>query len=574
MQMPVRATQRFTFAVGVEQLTAVASLFWALSANRLFMLSALKDRDFSQPATWGFALALLVMLWALNFLLLALLSTRHSVKPVIAILTVGTALATYFMQTFGVYLDPSMLRNAMRTDVAEARELFSWSLLPHLGLYAVLPLLLLWRVRIVPRTWTRALGLRVLTMVGAAGVLTGALMLIFQPFASMMRNHKEMRYLATPTNYLWSIGAVLAAQAKGAAKPRQPIGLDARPGPAMAARTRPLVLVLVVGETARAANWGLNGYTRQTTPELAALAAQSALSALSALSGHSAPPGGATLLNFPEVTACGTNTETSLPCMFAPVGRRDYDEGRIRGSQSLLHVLARAGVAVHWRDNQSGCKGVCEGLSQDDVLSLDPPGLCADGRCMDEGLLIGLDERLAAARGTQFLVLHTLGNHGPSYFRRYPAAFARFSPACQFDDLQKCSQQEIVNAYDNALLYTDHVLASLIAKLQAAAGTVDSALLYVSDHGESLGENNLYLHGLPYAIAPDMQKRVPMVMWLSPGLPRALGLDVACLQGRSKQPAAHDHLFHTVLGLLDVTTSLYEAPFDLTQACRNATAAK
>ena len=568
MQMPVRATQRFTFAVGVEQLTAVASLFWALSANRLFMLSALKDRDFSQPATWGFALALLVMLWALNFLLLALLSTRHSVKPVIAILTVGTALATYFMQSFGVYLDPSMLRNAMRTDVAEARELFSWSLLPHLGLYAVLPLLVLWRVRIVPRTWTRALGLRVLTMVGAAGVLTGALMLIFQPFASMMRNHKEMRYLATPTNYLWSIGAVLAAQAKGAAKPRQPIGLDARPGPAMAARTRPLVLVLVVGETARAANWGLNGYTRQTTPELAALSAPSAPSA------HSAPPGGATLLNFPEVTACGTNTETSLPCMFAPVGRRDYDEGRIRGSQSLLHVLARAGVAVHWRDNQSGCKGVCEGLSQDDVLSLDPPGLCADGRCMDEGLLIGLDERLAAARGTQFLVLHTLGNHGPSYFRRYPAAFARFSPACQFDDLQKCSQQEIVNAYDNALLYTDHVLASLIAKLQAAAGTVDSALLYVSDHGESLGENNLYLHGLPYAIAPDMQKRVPMVMWLSPGLPRALGLDVACLQGRSKQPAAHDHLFHTVLGLLDVTTSLYEAPFDLTQACRNATAAK
>jgi len=307
--------------------------------------------------------------------------------------------------------------------------------------------------------------------------------------------------------------------------------------------------VLVVGETARAANWGLSGYARQTTPELAQLP----------------------VINFAAVDACGTNTETSLPCMFAPVGRRDYDESRIRGSESLLHVASRAGVAVHWRDNQSGCKGVCDGLSQDEVVSLNPAGLCADGHCLDEGLLSGLDERLAAAAarpGTQLLVLHTLGNHGPSYFRRYPAAFKRFQPACENDDLRQCSRQEVVNAYDNALLYTDHVLASLIARLQAASDRVDSALVYVSDHGESLGENNLYLHGMPYAIAPDVQTRVPMVMWLSAGLPRAVGLDAACLQRRAAQPAAHDHLFHTVLGLLGVHTALYEPAFDLTSGCR------
>jgi lipid A ethanolaminephosphotransferase len=261
--------------------------------------------------------------------------------------------------------------------------------------------------------------------------------------------------------------------------------------------------------------------------------------------------------------------------MFAPVGRRDYDESRIRGSESLLHVAARAGVAVHWRDNQSGCKGVCEGLPQDEVASLNPAGVCADGHCLDEGLLAGLDERLAAAAaaprpGTQLLVLHTLGNHGPSYFRRYPPAFKRFQPACENDDLRLCSQQEIVNAYDNALLYTDHVLASAIAKLQAAAGKVDTALIYVSDHGESLGENNLFLHGLPYAIAPDVQTRVPMVMWLSGGLPRAAGVDAGCLRRRAAEPAAHDHLFHTVLGLLDVQTALYEPAWDLTSGCRTA----
>ncbi|MBA4177075.1 MAG: phosphoethanolamine transferase [Leptothrix sp. (in: Bacteria)] len=550
-------------SASVEQLMLAASLFWAFGANRLFFGAALKDRLLGQPATWGWALALLVMLTAVHYLLLSLVCTRHSVKPILTVLLVGTAFATHFMHSFGVYLDPSMLRNALRTDIAEARELFSWALLPHLLLYAALPLTLLWRVRVAPRPWPRAVARRLAGSAGALVVLVGTLMMVFQPFASMMRNHKEMRYLATPANYLWSMGAVAATQARGAARPREPIGLDAAPGPAFAARQRPLVVVLVVGETARAANWGLGGYARQTTPELAALQARNG------------QPGAGMLLNFSDVTACGTNTEVSVPCMFAPVGRRDYDESRIRGSESLLHVAARAGAAVHWRDNQSGCKGVCDGLPQDDVSSLKLPGLCTDGRCLDEGLLTGLDDRLAAAArqvgtpaGTQLLVLHMLGNHGPSYFRRYPPAFARFQPACGFDDLHKCSREEIVNAYDNALLYTDHVLASLIAKLQAASSRIDTALVYVSDHGESLGETHLYLHGLPYAIAPDLQKRVPMTMWFSPGAPRAMQFDAGCVGRQAAQPVGHDHLFHTLLGMLDVRTGLYEPPFDLTQGCR------
>ncbi len=551
------APRRLIWPLTVEQLMLAAGLFWALTANRLFLAAALKERDFSQPATWGFAAALLVMLVAVNVLLLGLVCTRHTAKPVIGFLILGTAFASYYMQAYGVYLDPSMMRNVMRTDVAEARELFAWGMVPHFLLYAVLPLVLLWRVQIRPRpTLLRAAGMRAATLAGAVALALGALMLIFQPFASLMRNHKEIRYLATPSNYIWSIGSVVAAQAKGAAKPRQAIGLDAKPGPVAAARTRPLLVVLVVGETARAANWGLNGYARNTTPELAKLAA--------------AEP--ASFASFAEVTSCGTNTEVSLPCMFAPVGRRDYDEAAVRGSESLLHVVARAGVHVLWRDNQSGCKGVCEGLPEEHMHDLKPAGLCAEGRCLDEALLAGLPERLAAVQregGTHLLVLHMLGNHGPSYFRRYPPAFARFQPACNSDDLHKCAREEIVNAYDNALLYTDHVLAQLAAQLKAAGG-IDSAMLYVSDHGESLGENNLYLHGLPYAIAPDVQKRVPMLMWFGAGTPRAMGLDVACLQKRAAQPAAHDHLFHTLLAMLDVKTSLYAPAWDLAAGCRAA----
>jgi len=542
------ATRRLpVLRLSVEGLLLLGCAWFALVSNRMFVAGALKGRDWGDGSAWAFGAALVAGVLALHLLMLALLSNRWTVKPLLALLLVATAFASFYMQQYGVYLDPSMLRNVLRTDWHEAGELLGLSLLLHLLLHAALPLLVLWRVEIVTRPWKRALLVRLAVVVAGLGVLVAALLSMFQPFSSLMRNQKELRYLITPANYLWSLAVVAGADARAKAAPRQAIGLDAKPGASWATRTRPLLVVMVVGETARSANWGLSGYARQTTPQLAERA----------------------VINFAPVTACGTNTETSLPCMFAPVGRRDYDEARIRGSESLLHVLARAGVGVTWRDNQSGCKGVCEGLPTQTVQDIGAPeGTCKDGRCMDEGLLHGLGDMLRNARGTQLLVLHQLGNHGPSYFRRYPPAFARFQPECRSDDLRSCSREQIVNAYDNALLYTDHVLARLIDTLQAQAATLDSALLYVSDHGESLGEANLFLHGLPYAIAPDVQKQVPMVMWSSAGLAGARGLDLACLKARAAQPAAHDHLFHTLLGLLDVDTALYQRDWDLTAPCR------
>jgi lipid A ethanolaminephosphotransferase len=569
----------FTVDLSVMQLVLLAALFWTVAANRGFFAAALQGRTLAEPSAWGWALALFVAVTALHVLLVGLVAQRWTVKPVLAVLTVVAALASYFMGAYGVYMDPSMLRNVLRTHPGEAGELLHGSLALHLLLWAGLPLLLLWRVRIRPAAAsTRAAGW-LKPALGAAGwrlgllglsfaVLVGAVMAVFQPFASMMRNHKEVRYLITPANVVWSLGAVLAADARGAARPRQPIGLDVAPGPTWAARQRPLVLLLVVGETARSASWGLSGYARQTTPELARLQQQDP----------------AALVNFARATACGTNTEISLPCMFAPIGRRDYDEERIRGQESLLHVAARAGVAVHWRDNQSGCKGVCDGLPHDRVTPALAGSACQGNDCLDEGLIADLDQRLLALKpaagqtpGTQLWVLHMLGNHGPAYHRRVPAAFVRFEPACQSDDLRLCTQAEIVNAYDNALLYTDYLLAAAITRLRSHAQDVDSALIYVSDHGESLGEHGLFLHGMPYAIAPDVQKQVPWVTWVSPGLERAAGLQPGCLAPtlarQATQAVAHDHLFHTVLSLLGLRTALYAPAWDLLAPCRSGLAA-
>ncbi len=536
------------FPATTNQLVVAAGLFWALAVNRPFFAAALHAQAGAPGWSWSLVAGLALMLAALHVLLLGLVSTRRTVKPVLALLAVAAALALHFMQSYGVVLDPPMLRNALHSDVAETRELLTWSLALDLILYAALPISLLAFANVQPQSWPRALASRAALLGVALAVLVGALLWQFQPMAALMRNHKEVRYLITPANSLWSLGSVLAADARGAARPRQPIGLDAAPGASWAAQTKPRVMVIVVGETVRAANWGLNGSTRQTTPRLAQLP----------------------VLNFLDTTACGTSTEVSLPCMFAPVGRRDYDESRIRGSESLLHVLARAGVAVQWRDNQSGCKGVCDGLPSDVLNAANSPGLCQGDRCWDEGLLRGLDDRLQRAQGTQVLVLHMLGNHGPSYFRRYPKAFERFTPACQDDNLGNCSQEQIVNAYDNAVLYTDHVLATLITTLQAHATKVDAAMLYVSDHGESLGEKGLFLHGMPNAIAPREQTQVPMVMWWTQGFGGAGAVDQPCMRQRATQPAQHDNLFHTVLGLLDVKTSLYAPQWDLTAGCRSA----
>ena len=459
---------------------------------------------------------------------------------------IATAFASYYMASYTVFLDPSMLRNVLRTDVKEAGELFSLGMLPHLVLYGLLPLLLLTRVRVVRDAWRPALLRRTLSLVLGVLILGGALVAIFQDMAPLMRNNKEVRYLITPANYLYSLARVLGSDASAATRERQQIGLDATLAPSWQTRKKPTLFVVVVGETARAANWGLSGYARQTTPQLAER----------------------DVINFAQVTSCGTNTEVSLPCMFSLQGRRNYDEDKIRGSESLLNVLERAGLRVLWRDNQSGCKGVCTGVETQKLDSAKVPGLCDGERCFDEILTHDLDQVLADRQGNLVIVMHQLGNHGPAYYKRYPEAFRRYTPECETPDLAKCERETVVNAYDNAILYTDHVLAKTIDFLKAKSATYDTAMLYVSDHGESLGENGLYLHGVPYSIAPKVQVEVPMTLWVSPGYAQSFALDTDCLRQRAAQPATHDNLFHSLLGMLDVRTSIYDAGLDVAAQCR------
>ena len=545
------AARRWRPELSTEALLLGIGLYFTLACNTPFWRALLASRG-GEGGGLLYVLAIGVALSALNVLLLAPLLNRWTTKPLLGGLILVAAVSSYYAGHFGVYFDPSMLRNVLRTDLAEARELLTPGFFLQVAALALPPLFVLQRARLRRRPLKRALAIRGAAAVLALVVAAGALGSVFKDFSAQMRNHKELRYLITPAAPLWSLARVLSRDAQAANLPRQPIGADARLGASWAAAKKPALFVIVVGETARAADWGLNHPAaqpgaRDTTPELARRA----------------------VINFPDVTSCGTNTEVSVPCMFSLQGRRGYDEDAIRGSESLLDVLRHAGLRVVWNDNQSGCKGVCAGV---DSMRPDPaalPALCDGERCLDEALLESSRSLLRDAEGNLVLVLHQLGNHGPAYFRRYPDAFRRFTPTCDDEDLSKCSREQIANSYDNALLYTDHVLARSIDLLQELAPRYDTALLYVSDHGESLGENGLYLHGLPYSIAPAEQTRVPMVMWISSGFAARTRLNPACLRTQADRPAAHDNLFHTVLGLLDVRTAVRDDALDLTATCRS-----
>ncbi|MFG6176021.1 phosphoethanolamine transferase [Halomonas sp. THAF12] len=524
-----------------EALTLLVCVVFTLLYNGPFWHGMLADAPLVSVAAWESLSVEALVLTVLQFVVFLPFMTRHTVRPLLSLLVILAAVVNYFTTRYGTHFDTTMIDNVLQTDTREAGELLTPSFALYLLLYAGLPVLLLWCVRLTASRWPRALLRRSGYLVGAVAVLAASLMIGYQGLSSEMRNRPALRYLVTPGNALVSTGQVMAASDPLPAE-RLPLGEDAVKG---VEGDKPRLLVLVVGETMRAADWGLDGYERQTTPRLAER----------------------DLVNFTDVSSCGTSTAVSVPCMFAPGGRGEQSEREIKSHESLLDVLSHAGFRVLWLDNQSGCKGVCQGVETRQIAAQDHPAQCPDGECLDGALF---EEAARVAKGVDrdtVLVLHQLGNHGPSYYARYPDDYRVYTPTCDSAELSQCDRQAVVNSYDNAVRYTDALLDGLIGDLASLPG-VDTAMLYVADHGESLGEHGLYLHGLPYAIAPDEQTHVPMVWWSSAGFDATAGLDDSCLAERAKRPASHANLFHTVLGVLGVETRVLQPERDLTRDCR------
>jgi lipid A ethanolaminephosphotransferase len=524
-----------------NRLCFVVAAWIVATANHTFWQHFLKI----QPLTgkgWLFAASLALAMTGLAMFLLRLLSPGRTLRVMLSLLLVITAGASWFADTYGVAIDSEMLRNVVQTNPAEARDFIGWPLLWRIVWQAGIPLIVVWQARLPLGTWLRSLGEYILGMLAGLGLLLGAGLPMYSSYASYFRNQEVARYFITPANVL--VGSVtLVRKTLHGRQPYIKVGQDAKRE--ASAHSRPLLVVLVVGETARAANFSLGGYARETNPLLKRR----------------------DVYYFTDVHSCGTATAISVPCMFSDLPRAEFKLAQADRRDTVLDILERAGLAVSWVDNQSGCKKVCARVPTEQATNYHPDS-CRDGECLDDALLHVLAAKLPQVGRDAVLVLHAMGSHGPTYHRRVTPDHEPFKPTCPTERIETCTDGQILNSYDNSIAYTDFVLAGLIDQLAAQQSRVDSVLFYVSDHGESLGENGLYLHGQPYLIAPDVQKKVPMLIWFSRDAAAHLQIDSACLRGRLGASYSHDNVSHTLLGLGSVKSSIYRPGLDLLQACR------
>ncbi|MBL5882189.1 phosphoethanolamine transferase EptA [Lelliottia aquatilis] len=484
--------------------------------------------------------------WVIIFSLINIPFIR---KPLMILLTLGCAGATYFMYTYGAVIDQNMMVNIFETNSQEATALVTPQMLLWIAVIGLIPSIVLMFVRIRSGKWWYTLLMRVAAILGALMVIILVASVFYKDYASLFRNNKAIVKMVTPANYVSAIAKYSKNRWFAGDQTLVRIGQDAHKGPVILAQKKKTVLVLVIGEASRAENYSLNGYGRETNPQLKKQG----------------------MINFPQASSCGTETAVSVPCMFSGMPRKKYDADLARHQEGLLDVLAHAGVNLLWRENDGGCKGACDRIPHTDMTQWKLDQFCKDKSCIDDVNLHRLDNVLDGLKQDSVLVIHLMGSHGPAYYQRYPQEYRQFTPTCDTNQIQDCDHQALMNTYDNTILYTDSVVSKTIDALKARQTTMNTALVYLSDHGESLGENGLYLHGTPYMLAPTQQTHIPFMFWLSPDYVNNFGVNEPCLRDQAAKTAvSQDNLFSTVLGMMNVKSAVYQQQMDIMNTCRKS----
>lgn len=528
--------------LGSATLSFIVALYLLAVPNRTFWQRADDYLAGSPVALSALAIALLAIFTAI----LITVSIKYVTKPFFMLLIVAASLGAWFTDNYGTIIDTDMIRNVVETTGPESSRFFTFGLFLHVFLTAIVPCALIAWVKIIHRPFWAKVGWNLAVIVPcliAAGIAVTSQARIF---ASTVRTHKDLARVVNPVVPLVSVVHYAIASGDEGNIVVEPLGTDARRVARGETLEKPRVTIIVAGETARAQNFSLNGYGRETNPELKA----------------------AGITYFPKTTSCGTATAVSLPCMFSVYTRKEYTHRKGLSTESLPDVLTHAGIKAAWWDNNTGSKGIADRIDYVSIPALKDPHYCNEGECQDGIFLDRLDAWLDTVKGDSVLVLHQLGSHGPAYYLRYPQEFRKFTPDCRSTEFTTCTPQEITNAYDNTILYTDHILASVIERLKRHGNKISGSMFYMSDHGELLGEDGVYLHGMPYLFAPTEQTHIPFVMWMDDDFARTTGVTQACLKEQTSVESSHDNLFHSILGMMNVETAVYDPSLDILAPCR------
>lgn len=460
----------------------------------------------------------------------------------IILLLIISSITNYFMFNFGISIDSDMIRNIFETGTREAFDLITLRSFLWIFITGTIPSLCILFSNIKYKYFKKELFKRIINIFISVFILLVSVLISYKEYASFGRNNRNVRKIINTINYLYSTVRYLQTQV---ACSNDFVEIDKEVS-YIDNNNNKTLLILVIGETARAKNFYLGNYNRNTNPFLSKQ----------------------NIIYFDNVVSCGTSTAVSLPCMFSNFERSNFTIDKAKNMENILDLVQKVGYDIIWLENDDGCKGVCKRVKTENMTKSGNQEFCRNNYCYDEVLVDNLKNKLKKIDKNTIIVLHTMGSHGPTYYNRYPDKFKVFVPSCDTADIQKCSKESIINAYDNTILYTDFVLSSTIDILKDVQN-FETALIYVSDHGESLGENNIYLHGFPYKIAPEEQKRIPMLIWLSENMKKNHNIDLRCLEIKAKNKNySHDNLYHSILSLLNIKSKTYKKDLDIFNNCK------
>ena len=518
------------------QIILISSLFFIIFDNYTFL-----TKTYEVFHNIPFVISTAIVLNFVLVFLFSLILNKYTIKPILIILFLASSAVSYFSITYGTIIDDKMIQNLIETDTKEVNDLLNIKLFLYVVILGILPSYLLLKTKIQIQPIKKEILDRIKLILISLIIIAICLFSFSKSFTSFFREHKTLRYYTNPTFYLYNLGKFINNKYFQKPLPFKQIGLDAKIIPSQ----KPKLIIFVLGEAARYDHFSLNGYKRDTNPLLSK----------------------DNVISFLNLHSCGTETAISVPCMFSPYNKSDYSDKKAKSTESVIDVLKHAGVNILWRDNDSGDKKVASRIKNyQDFNHANNPKYCNKDGCIDDVLFVGLDKWIKDINNSKpiFIVLHTKGSHGPAYYKRYPKQYEKFTPICQTNQLQNCSQKAVINTYDNTILYTDHILDKTINFLKKYQNKYEVAMFYMADHGESLGENGVYLHGLPYFIAPDVQKHPASFIWLS----KNFDINQTCLRKISKNNYTHDNLFSSILGLLGIKTKIYNKNQDIFAKCK------
>ena len=433
-------------------------------------------------------------------------------KILLVLFFIINAVAVYFINTYSVIIDESMIGNVLNTNYSESSSFFSIKLVLYVVFLGILPSIFIIKAKIITVTVKKFL-------VSISLTLLFLLTLAFANASNWLwidKNSKTLGGLAMPWSYAVNIPLFYIHQFK---KNEKEILLP----DATIKDNQKSVVILVIGESARSENFSLYGYPKNTNPLLSKIPNVSHFNA----------------------TSDATYTTAGVKSI---VEHENTDELY----EILPNYLYRNNVDVIWRTTNWGEPPVhIKNYQNREALMPN----CKGDDCDYDGILLsGLKEQILASKKNKILiVLHTSTSHGPTYSKKYPAQFEIFKPVCNSVELGNCSHTELVNAYDNTIVYTDYLLANVIEDLKQLQ-EYKSAMIFVSDHGESLGENNLYMHGLPRSIAPKQQYEIPFIVWTS---------DNSARQMKPNKILTQNYVFHSVLNFLNIQSPIYKEQMNI-----------